>query len=99
MSNQTEVHGDNYDSNGGGQTVVKDHATMINVYTDGKQPVLFPSPSLLPSAPNLFIGRDNDMAALRQRLFGEPSTTLITSVRGWPGIGKTTLAAAIAKAV
>ena len=52
--------------------------------------------SLLPSAPNLFIGRDNDMAALRQRLFGEPSTTLITSVRGWPGIGKTTLAAAMA---
>uniref|UniRef100_UPI004055D539 NB-ARC domain-containing protein n=1 Tax=Candidatus Electronema sp. TaxID=2698783 RepID=UPI004055D539 len=52
--------------------------------------------SLLPVPPNLFIGRDNDMAALRQRLFGEPSTTLITSVRGWPGIGKTTLAAAMA---
>jgi len=51
---------------------------------------------LLPAPPNLFIGRDNDMAALRQRLFGEPSTTLITSVRGWPGIGKTTLAAAMA---
>jgi hypothetical protein len=96
MSNQTEVHGDKYDSNGGSQTVVKDHATMINVYTDGKQPVLFPSPSLLPSAPNLFIGRDKDMAVLRQRLFGEPSTTLITSMRGWPGIGKTTLAAAMA---
>lgn len=36
------------------------------------------------------------MAELRQRLFGKPSATLITSVRGWPGIGKTTLAAAIA---
>lgn len=54
------------------------------------------APGTAPSLPNLFIGRDHDIDALRQCLSSEDPPTLITTVRGWPGIGKTTLAAALA---
>lgn len=49
-----------------------------------------------PLPPRLFIGRDKDVKALQQRLTGEDSTTVLTAVRGWPGVGKTTLIAALA---
>lgn len=49
-----------------------------------------------PPFPSLLVGRDDDLEALRQRLTAGESTTLLTAVRGWPGVGKTTLAAALA---
>jgi transcriptional regulator with XRE-family HTH domain len=50
----------------------------------------------VPSRPTLLVGREGDLAALQQRLMGDDSTTLLTAVRGWPGVGKTTIAAALA---
>lgn len=90
--NGDDIKGDKYSSDGGDQYIAKDGGTVIHQKVKSG----ISSSSLLPTLPNLFIGRDNDMEALRQRLFGEPSTTLITTMRGWPGIGKTTLAAALA---
>ena len=56
------------------------------------------APGTAPSIPTIFVGRDKDMQALRQRLADNKQTqpTLLTAVRGWPGIGKTSLAAAMA---
>jgi hypothetical protein len=54
-----------------------------------------------PLVPSLFIGRDDGMRDLKQRLGIVPGgraspTQVITAVRGWPGVGKTTMAAALA---
>ncbi len=50
----------------------------------------------LPASPALFIGREDDLAAVRIRLCatadGEARRTVI---RGWPGVGKTTLVNAL----
>ena len=51
--------------------------------------------------PGLFVGRDEVIGDLRQRLLPmfNPSADrvqLLTAVRGWPGVGKTTVAAALA---
>jgi hypothetical protein len=59
-----------------------------------KEPSLPPGAAPLP--PKLFVGRKEDVAELLRRLSGEGDTTLLTAVRGWPGIGKTSLATAIA---
>ena len=59
-------------------------------------------PGLLPSRPDLFVGRDEAMAHLRARLAGDGEgrgpggPQVLTAVRGWPGVGKTTLAQALA---
>lgn len=46
-----------------------------------------------PSYPSLFVGRGDDVARLRQRLglTGAADWHPLTIVRGWPGVGKTTL--------
>lgn len=55
-----------------------------------------------PPMPALMIGRDSDLAKLKQRVgIGAPdqqvgSIKVLTAMRGWPGVGKTTLAAALA---
>jgi hypothetical protein len=52
-----------------------------------------------PPPPGLFIGRDEVVAELRQRLLpsmNKGNVQLVTAVRGWPGVGKTTVAAAMA---
>jgi hypothetical protein len=63
------------------------------------------SPSTIGSAPHLpplIIGREEALQNLRIRLGAtrtiseSPSVQILTAVRGWPGIGKTTLAAALA---
>src|SRR5690242_588131 len=46
-----------------------------------------------------FIGRDEVVAELRQRLLpsmNKGNVQMVTAVRGWPGVGKTTVAAALA---
>jgi NB-ARC domain/TIR domain len=47
-----------------------------------------------PRRPPLFIGRDDNVAVLRGRLL-DPAVTS-TVVRGWPGVGKSTIVAALA---
>ena len=53
-----------------------------------------------PPLPNLFIGRDEDVRKIKQRLnirpLGVAPVQALTAVRGWPGVGKTTLAAVLA---
>lgn len=61
-----------------------------------------PAPGSAPLKPPLIIGRDHDLQVLKQRVGipaeGESPTPLkvLTAMRGWPGVGKTTLAAALA---
>jgi hypothetical protein len=55
-------------------------------------------PSNAPPAPELFVGRARDIDALKERLGAgrEPQAArplhILTAVRGWPGVGKSTLA-------
>lgn len=59
-------------------------------------------PNTAPSMPMLMIGRDGDLAKLKQRIgigrSGQQtgSINVLTAMRGWPGVGKTTLAIALA---
>ncbi|MFP4436002.1 MAG: NB-ARC domain-containing protein [Chloroflexaceae bacterium] len=59
-----------------------------------------PSPGSAPLRPSLVIGRDNDLRLLKQRVgIGEDAPAamnVLTAMRGWPGVGKTTLAATLA---
>jgi NB-ARC domain len=53
-----------------------------------------------PPVPSLLIGRDRDLDRIKARLgvgssAAEGSVQALTAVRGWPGVGKTTLAAAL----
>jgi hypothetical protein len=51
----------------------------------------------IPAEPALLVGRDRDLDSLRRRLgVGSESFRRLTVVRGWPGVGKTTLLSAIA---
>jgi len=52
-----------------------------------------------PPMPSIFIGRENDVSKIKRRLSSErhgDQTEKIAVIRGWPGVGKTTLAAALA---
>lgn len=53
-----------------------------------------------PPVPALFIGRDDDLKLIKERLVspinGEYSLQVLTAIKGLPGVGKTTVAAAIA---
>ena len=52
--------------------------------------------SILPAQPSLLIGRDHDIQQLKTRLRTMQPTQVLTAMHGWPGVGKTTLAAALA---
>ena len=57
-----------------------------------------PKPGSAPPLPSLVIGREDDLLNLKTRLglTGEASLQVLTAIRGWPGIGKTTIAAVLA---
>lgn len=61
-----------------------------------------PTPGSAPLRPSLVIGRDDDLSHLKQRVGIGPhgsspsSMNVLTAMRGWPGVGKTTLAATLA---
>jgi hypothetical protein len=58
--------------------------------------VAFPNRAT-PPLPALLIGRDRDLKSLKERLgVGAETMRPLTVVRGWPGVGKTTLLAALA---
>ena len=57
--------------------------------------------SLLPQRPELVVGREKDLACLQERFDQDLHSDHVTiqaisAVRGWPGVGKTTLAAELA---
>lgn len=79
-----------------GDVVGRDKVT--NIY----QSTMPPRAGSAPPVPTLFIGRDEGMRDLKERLgilsgacISGPMQ-VITAVRGWPGVGKTTMAAALA---
>lgn len=51
-----------------------------------------PRPDSAPPHPSLVIGREDDLRNLKTHLglTGEKSLQVLTAIRGWPGIGKTT---------
>ncbi|MDO9300244.1 MAG: TIR domain-containing protein [Anaerolineales bacterium] len=55
---------------------------------------------ILPSFPTLVVGRDTEISELKKHLFSSrparKKVQSITIIRGWPGVGKTTLAAKFA---
>jgi hypothetical protein len=57
-------------------------------------------PGSAPPRPSLMIGRDDDIKALKERLNlttdGKTSLQILTAIKGWPGVGKTTIASALA---
>ena len=65
-----------------------------------------PAPSMLgmvPPLPETFVGREDDLAKLKENLRTEVEdeasapVQVLTAVHGWPGVGKTTVAAALAR--
>lgn len=69
--------------------------TNINLSTNN----LF-KPGSAPPRPSLMIGRDDDIKALKERLSsfagGKNPLQVLTAIKGWPGVGKTTIASALA---
>jgi hypothetical protein len=57
-------------------------------------------PGSAPPKPDLIIGRDDDIAELKIRLGTKKddkiSFQILTAIKGWPGVGKTTIASALA---
>lgn len=90
--NPTNIHGD---LNIKGDLVGRDKYVTIN-----NQSALPQTFSLLPPLPGLVVGREQALLELKQRLStplqGGDSVQVITAMRGWPGVGKTTLAAWLA---
>jgi hypothetical protein len=70
-----------------------------NIVTDIEPP----RPGGPPASPEIFLGRDEDMSALKERLGIGRSVEdnnmvqVLTAVRGWPGIGKTATATVLAR--
>jgi|GEM_PF-1287028 len=60
------------------------------------------TPGSVPPLPAIILGREEDIKDVKRRLLvnmhGQVDSTIqvLTAVRGWPGVGKTTLASAIA---
>ena len=53
----------------------------------------------LPPPPSSFLGRDGELRALRRRLSADPQASergSLVLLTGWPGVGKTTMTAALA---
>lgn len=89
--NTTNVQGD---LNVSGDFVGRDkNVTIINQSASTR------TSSLLPPLPSLVIGRESALTELKERLSNSKegnSVQVITAMRGWPGVGKTTLAAWLA---
>jgi NB-ARC domain-containing protein len=60
----------------------------------------FLRPASAPPRPSLIVGREDDMKELKSRLGatkdGTTSLQILTAIKGWPGVGKTTIASALA---
>jgi len=49
-----------------------------------------------PPLPSLIVGREDTLRDLKTRLGVAAPVQILTAIRGWPGVGKTTIAAALA---
>ena len=95
MNDQTGSHVEGNVNTNGGDFVGRDQNINIhlNLPPEESQPVY-----LLPPKPGLVIGREQNLAELKKRLGmtgdEQPGTSIqvLTAMRGWPGVGKTTLA-------
>jgi hypothetical protein len=67
--------------------------TIIN-----EAPRFVPTPGSAPRPPALVVGREDDLQQLKARLnkADQSAPQVLTAIRGWPGIGKTTIAAMLA---
>jgi hypothetical protein len=96
MTNDEQQHIENESSNQGAQGQFNG---PVNIF-QGSTPM--PPSGSAPPPPSLIIGRENDLQQLKQRIGiaapGEETAPVkvMTAMRGWPGVGKTTLAAALA---
>lgn len=90
--NTTNIQGD---LNVSGDFVGRDKNVTIIHPPASSQPS-----SLLPPLPGLVVGRESALLELKRRLsmpvHGATSVQVVTAMRGWPGVGKTTLAAWLA---
>jgi hypothetical protein len=87
--------GDILASTGGDVTKI---GTQVNQTIHVTQPVTL-RPGSAPPRPSMMIGRDDDLKALKERLSmgkSRSSYQVLTAVKGWPGVGKTTIASALA---
>ncbi len=86
---------------------ISDHGKMIGINIEELNATLSysqarPRPGSAPPMPPLVIGREDALADLKARLgikrTGEPggAVQVLTAIRGWPGVGKTTIAAQLA---
>ena len=68
------------------------HGT-VNINQYQTPPVTF-KPGSAPPLPPLIIGREDALHELKARLGSQPGSAVqaLTAIRGWPGIGKTTMA-------
>lgn len=90
--NTTNIHGD---LNISGDFIGRDkNITIINQSASPR------TSNLLPPLPGLVVGREHALLELKKRLStpinGGASVQVVTAMRGWPGVGKTTLAAWLA---
>lgn len=57
-------------------------------------------PGSAPPVPSLIVGRDDDLQSLKENLGVtgkvKASVQVLTAIKGWPGVGKTTIASALA---
>ncbi len=74
--------------------VIRTHQPTLNALTASEES----TSSILPPLPPLMIGRETVLAHLKQRLGagGSDKTHPVTVIQGWPGVGKSTLLAALA---
>jgi NB-ARC domain len=72
---------------------------QLDQVVDSRQAPARPSVAVLPYLPPLIFGRNQDAEEIRARLTraaGAGGSATVTVIRGWPGVGKTTLTAAVA---
>jgi len=90
-----------------GDEVGRDKVLGDKIIYQGYAP-LTPKPGSAPPLPGLVVGREDDLRALKTRLGiggggqgqGQGQALplqVLTAIRGWPGIGKTTVGAVIRK--
>ena len=92
---ETSAGGDILTSAGGNVTKI---GTQVNQTVHINQSSTF-LPGSTPPKPAMIIGRDDDITELKQRLSideNKASFQILTAIKGWPGVGKTTIASALA---